>query len=293
MSAQPLYAGVELGGTKAIAVLGEGTRLIDRFQLPTTTPGDTLTRLAERLAEWRVSHGVAALGIASFGPIAVDPSDPAYGHMLATPKPGWADADVLGTLAAGFDRAAVHTDVVGAALGEGLHGAAKGLTDFVYVTVGTGVGMGIIVGGAPVTGLMHPEAGHWRVHRAADDRFGGACPFHGDCLEGLIAGPALAKRFGMPGEQVADDHPDWPYVADALAEAMAGLFLALATQRIVIGGGVIVKRSELLRRVRESTVAKLGGYLPFVDEHSITNRIVPAELPDAGATGALVLASRA
>ncbi|MEZ0495452.1 ROK family protein [Sphingomonas sp. IW22] len=288
-----LFAGVELGGTKAIAVLGAGAGIVDRLQVPTTSPAETLGVLSHRLGEWRATHGVSALGIASFGPISLDPEDADHGHMLATPKPGWAGADVLGILSRGFDRAAINTDVVAAALGEGLHGAACGLRDFVYVTIGTGVGMGIIAGGVPVTGLMHPEAGHWRVRRAAGDGFAGACPFHGDCLEGLIAGPSLAKRFDMPGDRVGDDHPDWRFVADALAEAMATLFLGLATQRVVIGGGVVAHRPSLLAMVRAMTVEKIGGYLPFIDAETIGERVVAAKLPDAGAVGALVLAARA
>ncbi|HTG38261.1 ROK family protein [Sphingomonas sp.] len=288
-----LLAGIELGGTKAIAVLGHGIDLVDRIQIPTTTPDATLCTLAERLAKWRSEHGVRALGVASFGPIRVDPVASDYGRMLATPKAGWSGTDVLGTLAPGFDRAAIQTDVVAAALAEGQHGAACGLDDFAYVTVGTGVGMGLIAGGVPVVGAMHPEAGHWRVRRHCDDDFSGACPFHGDCLEGLVAGPSLAHRFGVPGDRVRGDDPRWRYVADALAEAMATLFLGLATQRVVIGGGVISARPDLLATVREMTVGKLAGYLPFVGADNIETRIVSPVLEDAGAIGALLIAARA
>lgn len=290
---EPIYAGVELGGTKTIAVVGTPRRIVDRLQLPTTTPDETLGAIAAKLSEWRAAHAVEALGIASFGPIALDPMDPRYGHMLPTPKPDWSGAAVLDTLSRGFARTAIHTDVVGAALAEGAMGAARGLSDFVYVTIGTGVGTGIIAGGQPVSGLMHPEAGHWRVRRAPGDAFAGACPFHGDCLEGLVAGPALASRFGMAGEVVPDDHPDWAHVAAAIGEAAAMLFAGLATARIVIGGGVVGRRPWLLQRIRETALAALGGYLPFVNAASIERSIVPAALTDSGAIGALVLAERA
>jgi fructokinase len=284
-----MVAGVELGGTKSIAVIGQGDTIVDRFRVPTTTPDETLGALSAKLAEWQQVHRPAAIGIASFGPIAV-----ADGRMLPTPKPHWAGADIVGPLSAGFDRVAFHTDVTGAALGEGRYGAGVGLSDFLYVTVGTGVGMGIIVNGQPVTGMMHPEAGHLRVRRRAGDDFAGACPFHGDCLEGLVSGPAIAARAGKPAHLLNADDPAWRDVADALGEAFAMLFLTLSPARIIVGGGVGLGQPHVLPMVRERTVAALAGYLGFVDEHSIGERIVPAGLGDeAGPLGTLVMAEGA
>ncbi|WP_433909802.1 ROK family protein [Sphingomonas yabuuchiae] len=287
-----IVAGVELGGTKSIVLIGRGRDILVSERLPTTTPAVTLAALRQRLAEWREQYKPEALGIGSFGPIALDKSDADYGHMLATPKPGWAGADVAGALAEGFgERVAIHTDVTGAALAEGQWGAARGLADHVYVTVGTGVGMGIIVNGQPVSGRMHPEAGHVRVRRMAGDDFVGACPFHGDCLEGLVAGPGIAARVGRPAQELAQDDPAWTFVADALAESFAGLFLTLACGRIVIGGGVGVGQPQLLDMVRAATVEKLSGYLPFVNAAEVANRIVHAQLGDqAGPLGTLALA---
>ena len=286
MVAEKMVAGVELGGTKSIAVIGRGDAIVDRFRVPTTTPDETLGALARKLAEWRGEHRLEAIGIASFGPIAV-----AEGRMLPTPKPHWAGADIVAPLAAGFDRVAFHTDVTGAALGEGRHGAGVGLSDFLYVTVGTGVGMGIIVNGQPVTGIMHPEAGHIRVRRRAGDHFAGACPFHGDCLEGLVSGPAIAARAGKLAHLLTADDPAWRDVADALGEAFATLFLTLSPARIIVGGGVGLGQPQLLPMVRERAVAALAGYLGFVDERSIGERIVPAGLGDeAGPLGTLVMA---
>ena len=287
-----IVAGVELGGTKSIVLIGRGRDILVSERLPTTTPAVTLAALRQRLAEWQDQYKPEALGIGSFGPIALDKTGMDYGHMLATPKSGWAGADVVGALAEGFgERVAIHTDVTGAALAEGQWGAARGLSDHVYVTIGTGVGMGIIVNGQPVSGRMHPEAGHVRVRRVAGDDFAGACPFHGDCLEGLVAGPAIAARTGKPAQELAADNPAWTFVADALAESFAGLFLTLACGRIVIGGGVGVGQPHLLDMVRHATVEKLSGYLPFVDAAQVANRIVHAQLGDqAGPLGTLALA---
>ncbi len=289
MASDTIVAGVELGGTKSIAVIGRGREIIDRFRVDTTTPEETLGALAERLATWREIHRPAAIGIASFGPVSVND-----GRMLPTPKPHWAGADIVGPLAGGFDAVSFHTDVTGAALGEGAFGAGVGLCDFVYVTVGTGVGMGVIAGGRPVTGMMHPEAGHIRVRRRPDDTFAGACPFHGDCLEGLVSGPAIAARTGGPAHLLNADDPAWRDVADALGEAFATLFLTLSPARIIVGGGVGLGQPQLLPMVRERTVAALGGYLGFVDATSIGDRIVPAALgEEAGPLGTLFMAQAA
>jgi fructokinase len=286
MTTEPVVAGVELGGTKSIAVVGRGREILGRYRVDTTTPDETLGLLAAKLAEWHDAFTPQAIGIASFGPISV-----ARGMMLPTPKPQWAGADIVGPLAAGFDRVAFHTDVTGAALGEGRWGAGVGLSDFLYVTVGTGVGMGIIANGQPITGLMHPEAGHIRVRSRTDDAFAGSCPFHGDCLEGLVSGPAIAARAGRPAHLLATDDPAWVDVADALGEAFATLFLTLSPARIIVGGGVGLGQPQLLPMVRAHTVTALGGYLGYVDANTIDTQIVAAALgEEAGPLGTLVMA---
>ncbi|MBD8679461.1 ROK family protein [Sphingomonas sp. CFBP 13720] len=286
MEPDPIVAGVELGGTKSIAVIGRGRDILASHRVPTTTPDETLGELARQLSAWHSEFAPQAIGIASFGPIAVND-----GTMLPTPKPHWAGADIVGALSPGFDAVAFHTDVTGAALGEGRWGAAQGLSDYIYVTVGTGVGMGIIAGGRPVTGRMHPEAGHIRVRRRADDAFAGACPFHGDCLEGLVSGPAIAARSGGPAHLLGAGDPAWRDVADALGEAFATLFLTLSPARIIVGGGVGLGQPHVLDMVRERTVAALGGYLRYVDAGTIGEQIVPAALGEqAGPLGTLVMA---
>jgi fructokinase len=282
----PRLAGVELGGTNAVMVLGEGTRIVERLSFGVTTPDETLGRVAEQLRAWRP----AALGIASFGPIRVDAGAPDYGNILATTKLGWSDAPVRARLAAAVEGPTlVHTDVVGAALAEGRFGAACGQSDFVYITIGTGIGFGIIANGQPVVGTLHPEGGHLRVVRMAGDDVAGVCPFHGDCLEGLCSGPALAARFG-DGVGASDDDPRWLAVVDALAEACVTLRLLLAPQRIIFGGGVTAGRPWLPARIEAAMGLKIGDYLPPWPTGSIT----AAELgTDAGPTGALILAEQA
>ena len=273
----PRLAGVELGGTNAVMVLGEGTRIVERLSFGVTTPDETLGRVAEQLRAWRP----AALGIASFGPIRVDAGAPDYGNILATTKPGWSDAPVRARLAAAVEgRTLVHTDVVG---------AARGQSDFVYITIGTGIGFGIIANGQPVVGTLHPEGGHLRVRRMAGDDFPGMCAFHGDCLEGLCSGPALGARFG-DALATSDEDPRWAPVIDALAEACASLRLLLATQRIILGGGVAAGRPWLAKRVAAAVDAKIGAYLPPVGSGSIINAGLGT---DAGPTGALILAEQA
>ena len=282
----PLLAGVELGGTNAVVVLGQGTSIVERRRFDVTGPDETLSAVAAQLRVWRPQ----ALGIASFGPISVDPKATNYGTILATTKPGWSNASVRDRLATAVDGPThIHTDVVGAALAEGRFGAAQGCDDFVYITIGTGIGFGIIANGQPVLGTLHPEGGHLRVRRVAGDAFPGACAFHGDCLEGLCSGPALGARFG-DALAAADDHPRWFPVVDALAEACATLLLLLAPRRIIFGGGVTAGRPWLPTRIEAAVADKIGAYLPAVAPRTITGAALGT---DAGPTGALILAERA
>jgi fructokinase len=283
---QPRLAGVELGGTNAVMVLGEGTRIVARQRFDVADPDETLSVIAVQLREWQPQ----ALGIASFGPISVDPTALSYGTILTTTKPGWSDTAVLKRLAAAVDGPAlIHTDVVGAALAEGRFGAARGCNDFVYITIGTGIGFGIIANGQPVLGTLHPEGGHLRVRRMPGDAFVGVCPFHGDCLEGLCSGPALGARFG-DAQATSDDDPRWGAVVDALAEACASLRLLLAPQKIIFGGGVTAGRPWLPSRVAAGVDSKIATYLPAGPDNSIT---LAGLGTDAGAIGALILAESA
>ena len=285
----PRLAGIELGGTKAIAVLGDGCKIVDRYQIPTIDAGTTLARLRLRLERWNKLHPIASLGIAAFGPVGIIPEKPEFGRMLLTPKPGWTGADVLGALSgATAGPATIDLDVNAAALAEGEWGAAKGCSDHCYMTVGTGIGIGIVSGGALVTGQMHPEAGHMRVRRLPGDEFAGVCEFHGDCLAGLASGPSLIARTGLDGSAIPVDHHLWDNVVDALAEGCATLSMTLATKRIVIGGGVIVNRPELVERIAVATARKVNGFPPFISDRAPVSKAALGS--DAGPLGALLLA---
>lgn len=296
MSGQPILGAIEAGGTKFVCAVGAGpdeVRATDRF--PTTDPAATLARAAGffRAALDR-GEPLASIGIASFGPIEVRVGRSAYGRVLATPKPGWSGADIVGPLAALGLPVALDTDVVGAALGEGRWGAARGLDTFVYVTVGTGIGGGAIIDGRVARGMPHAEMGHQSVARRPGDTFAGVCPFHGDCLEGLASGPAIAARAGRPAETLTGAALAAAVELEAayLADGFRNIVYTIAPQRIVLGGGVAAM-AGLIDRVRLELRASLGGY-PGIAEHDADDFISPAGLgPMAGVLGALVLAERA
>lgn len=285
-------AGVELGGTKAIVVLGRGTEIEQRVRIEVSDAQATLDPIAAQLAAWDREAPIAALGIASFGPIGVAPGRPDYGRLFNTPKPGWSGANLLDALAQAVDGpVALHTDVTAAALAEGRWGAAQGCTDFCYMTVGTGIGIGIVAGGRPVTGMLHPEGGHIRVPRSPGDSFPGSCPIHGDCLEGVASGSAIAARTGGKSEEVSDDDALWTFVIDGIAGACATLFLTLASERVVLGGGVINSRPFLVDAIAARCAELLDGYLPFIGDRAPVEAAALGQ--DAGPRGSLLLAESA
>ena len=276
--------GLETGGSKVLCVVGTGPADVRAHaDFPTTSPAETLNRA---LDFFRAHAPLTALGIASFGPLDLDPRSPSAGFITATPKSGWSHVDVAGT----FRRAlqvpvAIDTDVNSAALAEWRWGAGAGCDPVVYVTVGTGIGGGAIVGGRPLHGASHPEMGHMRVPRHPDDPFAGACPFHGDCLEGLASGAAIRARRGLPAEALTVDDPVWALEARYLALGLANIVATLSPQRIVVGGGVM-RQPSLLARVREEVRALLAGYIGMPE-----GLLVPPALGErAGVLGALALA---
>jgi len=294
----PLVGGIEAGGTKFICAVGTGPSDVRaESRIETSTPERTFAEAITFFRQQRERHGpLAAVGIASFGPVDLHPGSPTWGFITSTPKPGWADVDFAGSIGralgvpVGFD-----TDVNGAALGEWKHGAAQGVDDFVYLTVGTGIGGGGMCSGRLLHGLVHPEMGHVRVPHDRDaDPFPGSCPFHGDCLEGLASGPALAKRWGCPAEELPGDHPAWPLEAHYLALALVNYVCTLSPRRIVLGGGVM-EHDALLPLIRREVLRLLNGYVQageLLDD--VDGFIVaPALGPRAGLVGALTLARRA
>jgi len=266
-------------------------------RLPTGEREETLRQIEAVLERWRSQHGpVAALGIASFGPVDLRAGTANYGFITSTTKPGWRNTDVAQRLGrrlgipVGFD-----TDVNGAALAEGRWGGAKGLEDFAYVTVGTGIGVGTIVRGRPLFGMNHTELGHIRVARRAGDPFPGVCSFHGDCIEGLASGPAIEARAGLPASQLPANHPAWDFVAHGLGQLMHTMVLTTAPSRIFLGGGVMSAQTHLFERIQQELKRSLNRYVEAPElEQGLSEFIVPPGLGTmAGPLGALALAADA
>jgi len=290
-----LYGGIEAGGTKFVCAVGtEAGELRAHTQFATTTPDATLGQAVEFFR--RQPEPVLAVGIGSFGPVDPNPQSPSFGHITSTPKPGWQNVDIAGRVRAalgvpvGFD-----TDVNAAALGEHRWGAAQDVDDFVHLTVGTGIGGGGMVAGALLHGLVHPEMGHVLIpHDRNRDPFAGVCPYHGDCLEGLAAGPAIEARWGHRAETLPADHPAWALEAHYLALGLVNLVTVLSPQRIILGGGVM-QQAQLFPAIRGEVQALLAGY---VQAHAILleidGYIVPPALGGrAGVLGAIALAQQA
>ena len=292
----PLYAGLEAGGTKFNCVVGAGPGDVRaETRIPTTTPEATLREALAFFRAQRATLGpLTAAGVASFGPVDLDPASATYGFITSTPKPGWAHTDIVGPVRQALGvPVQFDTDVNAAALGEGRWGAAQGLDHFIYLTVGTGIGGGGLVGGAMLHGLVHPEMGHVRIpHDRTADPYEGHCPFHGDCLEGLACGPAMNARWGRPAEELPDDHPAWALEARYLALALNDFVCTLSPRRIILGGGVM-ERLSLFPRIHRELQSLLNGYVqaPQITTHIDRYVVPPAFGPRAGLIGALALAS--
>ncbi|MFL6720450.1 MAG: ROK family protein [Sphingomonas sp.] len=288
-----LYAGVELGGTKCVVILARGANdIVARETIPTTMPQQTLERIETILLGWKRTHGFDALGIASFGPMDLDPCSPTCGHVLATPKPGWRDTNLAPRLRLAVEvPTALDTDVNGAALAEMHWGAGRGFDDFAYVTVGTGVGVGLIVNRQPPRGFAHCELGHVRVARVPGEDWAGSCPYHGDCVEGLASGSALKARFGDQLPRLGPDHAVWDSVAWTLAQLCHAIVCASAPHRIVLGGGVMRQQSHLLARIQSKLVESLGGFMQLPGTRDYVR--APELGDDAGPLGAIAVAMTA
>ncbi len=292
-----LCGGIEAGGTKFVCVVGSGPDDIRaEVRIPTTSPDETLGAVLRFFRAQTAQHGpLSAIGIGSFGPVDLHPASSRWGFITSTPKPGWANTDIAGPFHREFGvPVAFDTDVNAAALGEWRYGAAQGLDTFLYLTVGTGIGGGGLVGGRAMHGLVHPEMGHVCVpHDLSADPFPGACPFHGDCLEGLASGSAMAERWGRPADTLPAEHPAWALEARYLALALQGFVCTLSPQRIVMGGGVM-DQPHLLPHVRQQLKALLNGYIhaPEVLDDMDGYVVAPALGRRAGAIGALVLAAQ-
>ena len=292
-----LFGAIETGGSKVVCAVGTGPEDVrERVRIPTTTPSETLAAVNGFLVRHHRETPLAAVGVGSFGPLDLHRDSATYGYVLETPKPGWANTDLLGPIQRALKvPVSLDTDVNAAALGEHRWGAGAGLGSLVYITVGTGIGGGAVVAGRPVHGASHPEMGHLRIPRDGEaDPFEGICPYHGDCLEGLASGPAMEARWGRPAESLPEDHRAWDLEAEYLAGGVANIVLILSPERIVLGGGVM-KQQRLFPMIRERVVKLLRGYgvtegiVEAIDEY-----IVPPALgDDSGIAGAFALARMA
>ena len=289
-----LFGGIEAGGTKFVCAVGTGPDdLRDEIRFPTTTPDETIGQAVAYFKEQADQEPLAAIGIASFGPVDPDPKSDNWGYITTTPKPHWHNAEFATVLQrelavpVGFD-----TDVNGAVLGEHRWGEGQGVDNFIYLTIGTGIGGGAMVNGQLVHGLLHPEMGHFLLPPRSDDPTpGGFCPYHGHCFEGMASGPAIEKRWGQKAETLAEDHPAWELEAHYLAVGLENLICVYSPQRIIMGGGVM-EQKQIFPMLREKVLALLNGYVqsPNILEQ-IDSYIVPPGLGNkAGILGAIALA---
>lgn len=291
-----LFGGIEAGGTKFVCAVGTSPDDVRAETLfPTTMPAETLKRAIDFFREQQRREKIDAIGIASFGPIDLLANSPTYGSITTTPKPGWANTNIVGALHDALNvPIAFDTDVNGAALAEYRWGAAEGLNDFIYLTIGTGIGGGAMVNSELVHGVMHPEMGHLFIpHDLSGDPFPGVCPFHRDCFEGLASGPAIENRWGTRGENLPPHHAAWKLEARYIAYAVVDLICTLSPEKVILGGGVMAQ-AQLYEMVREDVLGLLNGY---VHAEEIITRIEEYIAPPAlgkrvGVLGAIALAQK-
>jgi fructokinase len=286
-----LLGGIEAGGTKFVCVVGTGPDDIrERARIDTTTPDETIGASIEFFGE---IGPVSSIGIATFGPVELRRGSNTYGFITTTPKSGWEDADLAGRVERELGvPVAIETDVTGAALGEWRWGAGRGYRTIVYVTVGTGIGGGLLIDGRATPGLVHPEMGHVLVERQPGDEFPGNCPYHGDCLEGMAAGPAIEERWGRRGEELRElEEQAIELEAKYLASGFRNIVYAVAPERIILGGGV-GSMPGLVERVQAELLATMNGYA-VLPEHQADFVVAPGLGVNSGAAGALALAEQA
>lgn len=285
-------AAIEAGGTKFICGIGnENGEIFEKISIPTTVPEETM----KKVIEYFKGKEFEVMGVACFGPIDPVKGSKTYGYISKTPKPNWTDYDIIGELKKNFNvPMEFDTDVNGAALGESLWGAGKGLSSVMYITVGTGIGAGAVINGRMLQGLTHPEMGHISVKRNESDKFKGRCPFHSDCLEGLASGPAIEDRWGEKAYNLEDKNEVWELEAYYLAQALINYILILSPQRIIMGGGVM-KQKQMFPLIRKNVKEFLNGYVHKKEIlEDIDNYIVyPGLEENAGLMGSLALGSLA
>ena len=283
------YGSLEAGGTKMVCAIGdEQGHILERVSIPTLAPENTMPAIIEFFK----SKNISALGIGCFGPVDLDKKSPTYGHITTTPKLAWKNYDIVGVcekelgVPVGFD-----TDVNGSALGEATWGCTKNLDNSIYITVGTGIGVGVIIDKKPYHGMIHPEGGHIFLARHPQDPMErGVCPYHELCLEGLASGPSIQARWGKPGVELADRKEVWELEAYYLAQAICSYIMILSPEKIIVGGGV-AHQEQMMPLIRAEVLRQMGGYITAKGMQDLDNYIVlPSLNDDQGILGALKLA---
>lgn len=283
-----IIGAIEAGGTKMVCGIGnENGDVIDRVSIPTTSPDETFALMIDYFKK----YDIEAMGIGSFGPLDLAPESPTYGYITATPKPGWNNTDFVGTFKNAFNvPVGFDTDVNGAVLGEVTYGAAKGAKSAIYITIGTGVGVGVYYEGKLFHGLVHPEAGHILLMRHPGDTYKGKCPFHANCMEGLASGPALMERWGKPAIELSDRKEVWEMESYYIAQAISNYVLCYSPEKIILWGGVM-HQEQMFDMVRGKVKEMLGGYVASkVFDGDLSDYIIAPGLgEDPGIKGAIKL----
>ena len=271
-----LFGAIEAGGTKMLcAILDKDAKIIKEISVPTTTPEETVKQILSFFSSYKIS----SLGIGTFGHIDLHQQSPNFGSILNTPKLAWKNFSYIKSFSSLGIPIAIDTDVNASCLGEAIFGNSKGLDNVVYITIGTGIGIGVITEGKLLHGMMHPEGGHMIISKCVEDNFESVCPYHKDCLEGLASGPSIKKRYGKEGDELKNDNKVWDLEAEYLAQSLVNIILMLQPQRIILGGGVM-HQEQLFPLIRQKVKSKINNYLITKELDNMDEYIVPCSLND-------------
>ncbi|QIV96307.1 fructokinase [Allofrancisella inopinata] len=288
--------GIEAGGTKFFTTIGDiQGNVIERHRTNTTTPEQTMAEVLEVFRSYQTKYNIKAVGLACFGPIDINTESKTYGYITNTPKTSWKNFDILSSIKSNYSGSiGFNTDVNAAAICEQIWGAGKEVNNLLYLTIGTGIGGGIICNNKLVQGAMHPEIGHIFISQNCNDNFEGSCPFHGNCLEGLASGTALKQRYNVASAGVLpDSHEAWIFEAEYLAKAIVNYIYAFSPEKVILGGGVMHK-TILFDMIRENVVRYLNNYLDYPALKNMAEFVIPASFGDnTGVKGSLALALQA
>lgn len=282
-----LIGALEAGGTKMVCAVGkEDGTILEQISIPTTTPEETIPKITAYFKD----KDIKALGVGAFGPVDVNPESETYGYILDTPKLAWRHKDLLGGLKKELPvPMGIDTDVNGSCLGEMTYGCAKGLSSVIYITVGTGIGVGVCANGTLLHGMLHPEGGHILLSRHPEDEKGGVCPYHENCFEGFASGPSIEARWGQKADKLVDREEVWELESYYIAQALVDYIMILSPQKIILGGGVM-HQMQLFPLIRKKVKDMLAGYIRTKELEDLDSYIVPASLhDDQGIMGALKL----